>query len=105
MRTTYILERGISYICEQVALNLRVRDAKWRPQRRGIKAAWQRNVDIENLNCCLAVSHLLWERNLPVAWPDPSQPGMGHLSKKIVTEGSLENASPVYVGIYRPDCG
>ncbi len=24
-------------------------------------------------------SHLLWERNFPVEWPEPSQPGMGHL--------------------------
>ena len=23
--------------------------------------------------------YLLCERNLPVAWPDPSQPGIGHL--------------------------
>ena len=23
--------------------------------------------------------YLLWERNFPVAWPEPSQPGIGHL--------------------------
>ena len=26
-------------------------------------------------------NHLLCERNFPVAWPDPSHPGIGHLKK------------------------
>jgi hypothetical protein len=29
-------------------------------------------------------NYLLCERNFPVAWPDPSHPGIGHLKKRVL---------------------
>ena len=41
-----------------------------------------RNGSMKNTHLARIETYLLWERNLPVAWPEPSQPGIGHLKWK-----------------------
>ena len=50
-------------------------------------------------------SYLRWERNFPVEWPDPSQPGIGHLNTIALTNSTfncpreIQENEPLYIHV------
>lgn len=54
-----------------------------------VRVAFHKALVTLHLMCELS-THLRCDKNFPVEWPEPSQPGIGHLEKRIIRDFPLE---------------